>query len=29
VYFILVAIGTIFYGLFMFTLGIAYDVNRD
>jgi hypothetical protein len=29
VYFILVAIGTIFYGLFMFTLGAAYDSNRD
>lgn len=29
VYFILVAVGTIFYGLFMFALGKAYDVDRD
>ncbi|WP_247236277.1 DUF1206 domain-containing protein [Telluribacter sp. SYSU D00476] len=29
VYFILVALGTICYGLFMFALGVAYDVDRD
>jgi hypothetical protein len=28
-YFILVAAGTICYGLFMFALGIAYDVDKD
>lgn len=28
VYFILVAIGTICYGLFMFALGVAYDISR-
>lgn len=27
--FILVAAGTIFYGLFMFILGTAYDIDRD
>lgn len=27
--FILVAAGTIFYGIFMFVLGTAYDVDRD
>jgi hypothetical protein len=29
VYFILVAIGTICYGLFMFVLGAAYDTDKD
>lgn len=29
VWFILVAVGTIFYGLFMFTLGVTYDVDND
>ena len=29
VYFILLAIGTICYGLFMFSLAIAYDVDKD
>jgi hypothetical protein len=29
VYFILVAVGTIFYGLFMFALGITYDADSD
>jgi hypothetical protein len=29
VYFILVAVGTIFYGLFMFALGITYDADND
>lgn len=29
VYFILVAIGTICYGLFMFAQGIAYDTDKD
>jgi hypothetical protein len=29
VYFILVAIGTIFYGLFMFALGATYDSDKD
>lgn len=28
-YFILVAIGTICYGLFMFALGVTYETNRD
>jgi hypothetical protein len=28
-YFILVAAGTIFYGLFMFALGVSYDIDRD
>lgn len=27
--FIIVAAGTIFYGIFMFVLGIAYDIDRD
>jgi hypothetical protein len=29
VYFILVAVGTIFYGLFMCALGLTYDVDKD
>lgn len=29
IYFILVAIGTIFYGIFMFTHGITYDSDKD
>lgn len=29
VYFILVALGTICYGLFMLTLGITYDIDKD
>lgn len=29
VYFILVALGTICYGIFMFILGIAYDTDKD
>jgi hypothetical protein len=29
VYFILVAIGTILYGFFMFTLGITYNADKD
>lgn len=29
VYFILVAAGTFFYGLFMFALGISYDTDKD
>jgi hypothetical protein len=29
VYFILVAVGTIFYGLFMFALGATYDSDKD
>ena len=28
-YFILVAVGTVFYGLFMFVLGITYDTDKD
>jgi hypothetical protein len=28
-YFILVAIGTICYGIFMFVLGVAYDTDKD
>jgi uncharacterized membrane protein YphA (DoxX/SURF4 family) len=27
--FILVAIGTIFYGVFMFVFGYGYDVDKD
>jgi hypothetical protein len=29
VYFILIAVGTICYGLFMFTLGLTYDTDKD
>jgi hypothetical protein len=29
VYFILIAAGTIFYGLFMFFLAMAYDIDKD
>ncbi|HEV7349089.1 DUF1206 domain-containing protein [Telluribacter sp.] len=29
VYFILVALGTICYGLFMFSLGVSYDIDAD
>lgn len=29
VYFILIALGTICYGIFMFILGIAYDTDKD
>jgi hypothetical protein len=29
IYFIMVAIGTISYGLFMFALGMTYDVDKD
>lgn len=29
IFFILVAVGTIFYGLFMFALGITYDADKD
>lgn len=29
VYFILVALGTICYGIFMFILGVAYDTDKD
>jgi hypothetical protein len=28
-YFILVALGTICYGIFMFILGVAYDIDKD
>jgi hypothetical protein len=28
-YFILVALGTICYGIFMFMLGVAYDTDKD
>jgi hypothetical protein len=28
-YFVILAIGTIFYGLFMFALGVTYDVDKD
>lgn len=28
-YFIMIAIGTIFYGLFMFALGTSYDIDKD
>jgi hypothetical protein len=29
IYFIMAAIGTIFYGLFMFTLAVSYDPDKD
>lgn len=28
-YFILIALGTICYGIFMFALGVAYDIDKD
>jgi hypothetical protein len=28
-YFILIAAGTIFYGFFMFALGVSYDIDKD
>ncbi len=29
IYFILVAVGTLSYGIFMFVLGVTYDTDKD